>query len=981
MIARIAAPCRRLLATLISLLVLATLWPVGSATAQSLSGISLSCSAGAPSTNQLIPPLLSNLQPTLNKQWTAQAPQSIDPYPWYAAGTTPVDLVQNDIPIPCNSDLNEFCSFNYGGGQCLNAHGNVTINSLTGLTKLQFSSFTQSNSNTKDVAAHSNRGAEASKITDGVLAPAGHSSTDPAYAIVLVHSPNDLRVAQNTALVIDLGSSQKVCGNGFDCKSGPIIQADNDDTYQLDYSTDGVTWTPYGHFPPSGDEGLRTRGIATITAGQNNPSFQAQYVRVYGTSGGATYAVSELQLWNAGSKMISVGARAVGPRPYQLTDGVFAPEGHSSTDTQYAVVLRHLTGPAAALAIDLGGLKQLCGNGREAACGSGPVIQADNDDVYQLDYSSDGNNWTQLGQFPTVSGSGLRTRGLVSPSGGSAESFKAQYLRVFAVSGGNTFAVSELQVEDTAGNLVSLAAATYGPEPVVTDGVLAPDGTDYNDANYANILPSCKDNTSSICPSSALSPALTAALQIDLGGTFSINQVKFQADQAHSFEIDASTDGQSWSLFAFGSTVPNTHGLQTRTLQAPQGFSTRYFRIVGTAGADGSYAVSGFQAITAQANTSCAYDSGADAGENFGCGYDGQFAMDVVAPNQDGTVPVGFNLKEAQIVVTCRKTDSNGVTSTSSPLLVTDASGRICTDNIRPSSAVIKNLGYCGGFCPSGQPTAGLLSYAQLSTNPQNDDEQIKFIPNTPSGIACSDQSSIESGILPLTDSVVAGVATGVAQGFFNALLDYRTKPKSLLPFPPPSTQTNPPWSVCAANTSEPPPPTPTPDNIAGVEGRATSVGAGSNGGNIHIGGRFTLPRAIALDDVVVTLRAVLSESGAGGELVKGRSDTLAVPLTLQPQNGSKPDKGMYATPPGTKPVVRAQVTPVKGPGGKTGLMEFSIDVQGAIAGPSRCTAGASVVPLTTSFFLIGGSGEPVWVHATTNWQCNGSQLITSLGR
>src|SRR5947199_9157303 len=150
-----------------------------------------------------------------------------------------------------------------------------------------------------------------------------------------------------------------------------MIQADNDDNYQLDYSLDGVNWTKYGVFPSCCSDGLHTRGISTITSGVHNPSFQAQYVRVYGISGGATYAVSELQLWDTGSILISVGKHPGGPRPYQVTVGVFALEGHSSTDTQYDVLPGHLTCPAAAFAFDTAGVRSLCCIGPGAARTSG----------------------------------------------------------------------------------------------------------------------------------------------------------------------------------------------------------------------------------------------------------------------------------------------------------------------------------------------------------------------------------------------------------------------------------------------------------------------------------------------------------------------------------------------------------------------------------------------------------------------------------
>ena len=61
--------------------------------------------------------------------------------------------------------------------------------------------------------------------------------------------------------------------------------------------------------------------------------------------------------------------------------------------------------------------------------------------------------------------------------------------------------------------------------------------------------------------------------------------------------------------------------------------------------------------------------------------------------------------------------------------------------------------------------------------------------------------------------------------------------------------------------------------------------------------------------------------------------------------------------------------------------MDFAIDVDRAsIVNPSLCAGGSAIATLGTSFLLIGASDAPVRVHATATWQCNGSQLITSLG-
>ncbi|MGH7929603.1 MAG: discoidin domain-containing protein, partial [Candidatus Binatia bacterium] len=518
MIVSIYEILRKLVVTASLCLFITFFWLMTSATAQPLAEGTLACPAGSPPGGAVGQNLLSaltnpQLGDPLNSAWAKAAPTTIDPF---ASPDNPFET--DNINIGCSNGGNDYCGVRLAS--CSREFANVKLHSMTGLAGLRFKNLTVTAVNQKDVAAHSNAGPDAGKITDGVFASDGHSATDPAYAIVLPHSANDSR----GAVVIDLGSVVQICGNGFDCQSGPVIQADNDDVYQLEYSSDGVNWNKYGQFPTVSGSGLRSRGIATITSGVRNPSFSARYVRVYAVSGGSTFAVSELKLWNVGSQVISVDKPAVGPRPYQITDNILAPEGHSSTDTQYAVVLTHLPGAARALVIDLGAAVQVCGNGFD--CLSGPVIQADNDDVYQFDYSSDGRNWTTYpGKFPTVSGSGLRKRTIQCDpcnSQGHAPNFAARYIRVYAVSGGDTFAVSELQLWNTGSNLISFGAAAYGPEPFVTNGDVAPEGTAWNDNRYATVLPICTASNS-VCPHPS---ARTSAVLIDLRESFPIAQLQ-----------------------------------------------------------------------------------------------------------------------------------------------------------------------------------------------------------------------------------------------------------------------------------------------------------------------------------------------------------------------------------------------------------------------------------------------------------------------
>ena len=277
-----------------------------------------------------------------------------------------------------------------------------------------------------DVSTHSPL--DAGKITDGTVADPGHDAKDTNYVIVLPHTQSA------GALVIDLGAVVQVCGNGSQCLSGPTVQADNDDVYQLDYSTDGVNWTKYGQFPTISGSGLRTRGIATITSGVQNPPFSARYVRVFGVSGGPTFSVSEISLWNTGSQLISLGKPASSNFAPLITNGIFAPPGTSWNNSTYAIVLQS-EGPAYGLAIDLG---QIYGALDRVK------VQAENEAYYQVDVSTDGATWFNWYSVPPVPASGLQTRdsGPLPPSAG-------RYVRVYATRGDNeasVYSVSEVQV-------------------------------------------------------------------------------------------------------------------------------------------------------------------------------------------------------------------------------------------------------------------------------------------------------------------------------------------------------------------------------------------------------------------------------------------------------------------------------------------------------------------------------------------------------
>jgi hypothetical protein len=918
------------------LLPLAVAWPVGFARGEPLVEGALACPAGSPSGQTVTQNLIDALTTPFNNAWQAKAPTTIDPY-------TPVGDAANElanIPISCSSKLNEYC-LTKGATNCSSAYASVTLQNLTGLKSLYFQPTAVKAVNQKDAAAHSSPGPDAGKITDGVLAAEGSSWNDPKYVVVLpLPGPS-------YAITIDLGQIMPICGNSS-CNSVPLIQANGPDQYVMDYSADGSTWTPFGTFLKV-SSALRSRSMTPVNSSVEFAN--ARYVRVYGDPtpnlSDGNFSVSELRLWTSGGAEIAPGAKAIGPRPAQITDGQLGPSGCCWNDPHYVVNLGG-AGPARALVIDLGGTADVCGSG-SLGCIE-PLITANGPDVYQLDYSTDGMNWIECGQFPDTPGkTNLQTRYTTC----SAPHFTARYLRLWGVSGDGNYTISELQIFPNAlvqAN-IALGKLTYGPEPMVTNGEIPPDGTGWEDSRYATVLPSCTGNNSR-CVTNGTNKAVSSAVTIDLGAVFPVSQLTIQANRTSQYQVDASTDRTSWTPLWTAPVISGTN-LGTRSSGVLSNAQAQYLRVYAIAG-DGAYSVSALQVFTPQANTACAYDGGANAGENFACSYDAQFDPGIVLPGLNTSLTMNFDLVDASINVHC---DFEGVYH--QWFIVSRTQNTTCSMGLRLNSpAPVADL--CAGSCASSKE-GSILSYAQLP------DDQLEFGPTEP---AVSCDGGLDQGLDQVLNGVVPGVAAGATQALFNGILDYRKKPNTLVPFPPKP-------GLCTATVSEPPLELPSPDIASGLSGRATQVANVTNSATLRLQGRFTVKEPIALDQAVLTLNALLRERGVG-ELVQGPGGALLVPLSLQPLKGSKPYKGLYQTAPGGWPIVSAQVEPVTGPGAQNGLMEFSLDVKRAtILSAPPCLEGASTVPLTTSFYLVGGGPAPVWVEGAANWQCNGNQLQT----
>ena len=68
-----------------------------------------------------------------------------------------------------------------------------------------------------------------------------------------------------------------------------IVQADNNDSYRIDYSNAGSAWITAWAIPATGGWGMQTRDSGLLSA------FSADTLRFYATGGDSLYSVSEIQ--------------------------------------------------------------------------------------------------------------------------------------------------------------------------------------------------------------------------------------------------------------------------------------------------------------------------------------------------------------------------------------------------------------------------------------------------------------------------------------------------------------------------------------------------------------------------------------------------------------------------------------------------------------------------------------------------------------
>ena len=1017
-----------------------------SAVAQPLFGSNLVCSATAPPGQPVGQGLLNNLQGPLDTAWQNTVAPKIQGDQFKLTR----QHLDTQPSAGCTSDVTHFCEGKLPFSHCSFVYVNLTIHALK-LDALRFTALNVPAANDRNVAAHTNPGPDASVITDGVFAPNDWNAADPAYVVVLPHN------TKQGALVIDLGEQTSLCGVAAGC-TAPTIQADNDDTYHIDYSVNGSTWSTLGTFSTPSHSGLQTRALS----GSGFPAnFSARYVAVYATGSGATYSVSELQLFDTTNKLVSVGKPVVGPIPYEVVDGVIPASKTSAADSTVSVVLTHKTGPATALNVYLGdSVVSICGRS-QSGCLHEPTISADNDDIYMLDYSVDGKNWTTYGSYDSTGEWHSATFGKVAPNdsglwvrdtacsarpdlttacsaSNQGADFNARFLRVYARGGGNTFAVAALELWDSAGNRLpttptfaspeQYAVGGYtpyaaGPEPLYINGEFAPEGTtSWSDPTYATKLGACSVAANQ-CPPMAQGAAqpISAAKVIDLTATFPITRLVIQAESNNRYQVDGwdgvsktSTGIPVWTPLWAVPPVSGNSNLRTRKTTLATPYEARYVRVYATSG-NGNYSVSELQVFTPQANTAGTYadatgavdattgaplpqldgdgfpwsDGRANDARSFACSYDGTFdttlgvvgnPSEIVAPFTATGLPITYTVDNAELWAHCVTDDTSG------DYQIAVANNRDCSMTLIPPTGYGTPFtdAWQAGQCQS--PTnRQILSYMRFDNNTNDlDNSAIQFIskdqppdanPN-PSDLQCSDMASLEAHIPAVLRGFVPAIATQAVRQGLNEVLDYHNSPFSLVPFPVVATGQQPPQPTTVPllcdDSLGAQPPTPKPDNASVIAGKATQVGSGSDSATLRITGSFTVNQAVSLDRAGLAVYSLLQEIGLGERVEGPDGGQLLLPIGLEAQDGSKPNKGLYKTPPGAKPVVSARID------AQGGSMSFEIDVQRAeIAAPEACLKGESTARLKTAFVLVGGSAEAIEVRGTSEWQCQGAQLAT----
>ncbi|XXF75406.1 VWD domain-containing protein [Myxococcaceae bacterium GXIMD 01537] len=251
-------------------------------------------------------------------------------------------------------------------------------------------------------------------------------------------------VATRDGTILSSPTFQEFYGSFVD--SWRVVQAESLFDYATSESTDTFTDRSFpdqfvGLRDLTDDERTAARQVCT-DRGITDPTTLDSCTLDVALSGDSTFANSAAaaqppiesydMLINLAANRPVTAAGAVSGNPQVVTNTIFAPAGHSWRDVQYVVV----TPAGTSLTVDLGAIHSL----------ARLVVQADNNDTYLVESSIDGVVWSTLVTIPMFGGAGMRTRPMITlPS-----RVDARYARISALSGDNSYSVSEFELYGSA---------------------------------------------------------------------------------------------------------------------------------------------------------------------------------------------------------------------------------------------------------------------------------------------------------------------------------------------------------------------------------------------------------------------------------------------------------------------------------------------------------------------------------------------------
>ncbi len=251
--------------------------------------------------------------------------------------------------------------------------------------------------------------------------------------------------------VFDLGAEYQVVDI--------LLQVDDNDIYMVEYSEDGLNFTPLVVFYVG--YGSMDSGLDSMSTDPGNPQYasipppdavQARFLRLTASSGDGNYALAEFQIFGypledpeepLGVPVVPVEILGFGDFSQSadlIIDGRIPVEG-GEWDAETSV---YWSDPESFFVIDLGRLKEV----------TGIQIQVNPGNGYRVDYSQEGREYIPLLEILDPGGDVDAGMDTISTVPGNSEYIpdldffpvQARYLKVYAVEGSGPFAVSELQI-------------------------------------------------------------------------------------------------------------------------------------------------------------------------------------------------------------------------------------------------------------------------------------------------------------------------------------------------------------------------------------------------------------------------------------------------------------------------------------------------------------------------------------------------------